>query len=187
MQVIDIFSRYVVGWMLARREAGCLAEKLIEDTCQRQNIEPHQLTIHSDRGPAMQSKPVVHLLARLDITKSNSRPYVSDDNPFSESQFKTMKYCPTFPDRFGSFEDAHSFCETFFPWYNQQHKHSGIASLTPESVHYGLADAILAARHETMTEAYHQHPERYVNGAPKLKVLDRAVYINPPEASKANV
>lgn len=182
--IIDIYSRYVVGWLLAPREAGCLAEQLIEATCRRQNIPRNQLTIHSDRGAAMQSSPVVNLLAQLDVTKSNSRPHVSNDNPFIESFFSTGKAYPTFPERFGSLEHALSFCRQLFPWYNASHCHSGIAYLTPETVHYGNADEVLKSRHKTMLRAYIQTPERFVKGPPKLKVLDRAVYINPPVATK---
>lgn len=185
--MLDIFSRCVVGWMLAPREAGYLAEQFIKETCTRQGIEPGQLTIHSDRGPAMQSGPVVHLHARLGITKSNSRPHVSNDNPFSESQFKTLKYRPGFPDRFGGFEDALAFCEEFFPWYNNEHYHSAIAFLTPADVHYGRADEILAARHATMMEAYAANPRRFIKGPPKPTVLERAVYINPPTTSNCSL
>ena len=181
--MLDIFSRCVVGWMLAPKEAGYLAEQFIEETCSKQGILPGQLTIHSDRGPAMQSGPVVHLHARLGIIKSNSRPHVSNDNPFSESQFKTLKYRPGFPDRFGSYEDARAFCEGFFPWYNNEHYHSAIAFLTPADVHYGRADTILAARYAKMMEVYAANPDRFINGPPKPAVLERAVYINPPTTS----
>lgn len=183
--IIDIFSRYVVGWMLAERESGDLAKQLIEESCERQGIAANQLTIHSDRGAAMQSKPVVDLMTRLDITKSNSRPHVSNDNPFIESHFKTFKYQPDFPDRFGGYENALDFCRGLFPWYNASHCHSGILFLTPETVHSGRADTVLQARHVTLTEAYNLHPERYINGPPKLKILDRAVYINPPVSRDA--
>jgi putative transposase len=179
--VLDIFSRYVVGWMLATRESGDLAKQLLEQTYIKQNIDPHQLTIHSDRGPAMQSLPVVSLHAKLGITKSNSRPHVSNDNPFSEAQFKTLKYQPEFPRRFGCYEDALSFCRGFFPRYNSRHHHSAILYLTPEMVHYGQADEVLAARHKQMMLAYHRNPERFRGGPPKPQVLERAVYINPPE------
>lgn len=179
--VLDIFSRYVVGWMLATRESGDLATQLLEESYIKQNIQPHQLTIHSDRGPAMKSQPVVSLHAKLDITKSNSRPHVSNDNPFSEAQFKTLKYQPAFPNRFGCFDDALSFCRGFFPRYNDQHHHSGILYLKPATVHYGRADDILAQRYEKILDAYNQKPERFLNGPPKPKTLDRAVYINPPE------
>ena len=136
--LLDIFSRYVVGWMVAHREQASLARKLIEETCEKQTIEPGQLLVHSDRGPSMSSKPVALLLADLGVTKSHSRPHVSNDNPYSESQFKTLKYRPEFPERFGSMEDARGFCQTFFPWYNTEHHHSGIGFLTPEQVHYGF-------------------------------------------------
>lgn len=179
--IIDIFSRKVVGWMLAEREAGSYAQQLIETTCAKEGIEPGQLTIHSDRGPAMQSGPVVHLHARLGITKSNSRPYVSDDNPFSEAQFKTLKYRPGFPDRFGSYEDASAFCTPFFQWYNNDHYHSAIQFLTPAMVHHGLADTVLKQRHQRLLEAFHKTPERFIAGPPALKVLKRTVYINPPQ------
>ena len=178
--ILDIFSRYVVGWMLADREAGCLAQQLIEESCVKQSIEPGQLTIHSDRGPAMKSGPVVALHAKLGITKSSSRPNVSNDNPFIESHYKTFKYHPGFRDRYGSQEDAHSYCADFFPWYCTEHRHSGIAFLTPEMVHYGRADEVLAARHITTLEAYKLHPERFIKGEPKLHQIDHAVYINPP-------
>jgi putative transposase len=184
--LLDIYSRYVVGWMLALKEAGYLAQQLIEDSYEKQNISPGQLTTHSDRGSAMKSTAVVHLHARLGITKSSSRPHVSDDNPYIESHFKTLKYSPGFPSRFGGQEDAHNFCAGFFPWYCSEHRHSGIAFLTPEMVHYGRADEVLAARHRLMTNAYRLHPERYVNGPPKLGCLDRAVYINQPLDKKGS-
>jgi putative transposase len=186
--IIDIYSRYVVGWMLAHREDGQLAKQLIEETCKREGIQPNQLVIHSDRGAAMQSLPVVHLLAQLDILKSNSRPHVSNDNPFIESHFKTVKNHPKFPDRFGSYEDALRFCQELFRWYNHSHCHSGILFLTPAVVHSGRADDILRSRHEVVMKAFSEHPERFVNGPPKLKVLDRAVYINSPTSkSKKHV
>ena len=184
--IIDIFSRKVVGWMLAEREAGSLAEQLIEETCIKENIKPGQLTIHSDRGPAMQSGPVVHLHARLGITKSNSRPYVSDDNPFSEAQFKTLKYHPGFPERFGGYEDALAFCKPFFQWYNNDHYHSGIQFLTPAMVHHGQSDAVLMQRHQRLLEAYNKTPERFITGPPAIKTLERAVYINPPQKGDKN-
>lgn len=179
--VLDIFSRYVVGWMLATRESGNLAKQLLEESYLKQRIQPHQLVIHSDRGAAMKSLSVVNLHAKLDITKSHSRPHVSNDNPFSEAQFKTLKYQPEFPSRFGCFEDAQSFCRGFFPRYNAQHHHSGILYLTPETVHYGREDEILELRYQEILAAYNQHPERFLNGPPKPKKLERAVYINPPE------
>lgn len=138
--ILDIFSRYVVGWMVAHRELAVLASKLIKETMEKQLIKPGQLLIHADRGSSMTSKQVAFLLADLGVTKSHSRPSVSNDNPYSESQFKTMKYRPEFPDRFGSIEDARTFCQTFFSWYNTKHYHSGLSLLTPEDVHYGRTD-----------------------------------------------
>lgn len=178
--ILDIFSRCVVGWMVAERESAALTRQLIEESCTKQNIQPGQLAMHSDRGPSMQAGLVVHLLARLGITKSNSRPHVSNDNPFSESQFRTLKYHPAFPDRFGGLDDARAFCARFFAWYNKEHHHSALSWLTPETVHYGRADEALAARHRCLLAAYDAHPERFVNGPPKLPQLTRAVYINPP-------
>ena len=184
--ILDIFSRYVVGWMLAEREASVWARQLIEETYEKQNIRPGQLTMHSDNGSPMQATPMVGLHARLDITKTNSRPHVSNDNPFSESQFKTLKYSPGFPRRFeGGFDEASEFCKGFFPWYCKEHRHSGIAFLTPEMVHYGLADKALAKRHLHLLDAYHAHPERFIKGPPKPRQLGRAVYINPPKPTVA--
>jgi putative transposase len=179
--ILDIYSRYVSGWLLANRESTALAKRFISETCEKQQIEPGQLIIHSDRGPSMASKGVAQLLADLGTTKSHSRPHVSNDNPFSESHFKTMKYMPKFPQRFGSQEDGRSFCRSFFDWYNTKHRHGGIVMLTPENVHYGDANEILRARHQQMLIAYQNHPERFVNGSPKLRKLRKAVWINPPE------
>lgn len=178
--VLDIFSRYVVGWMVAARESAELAKQLLLESCLKQCISMDQLTIHSDRGPAMTSKPVALLLADLGVTRSLSRPHVSNDNPFSESQFKTLKYCPEFPERFGSLQDARSFSDSFFTWYNQEHRHSGIAMLTPEMVHYGRAEAVIAARRLVLEEAYRKHPERFVRQPPEPQRLPAAVWINPP-------
>jgi putative transposase len=185
--VLDIYSRYIVGWMLAPRESGELAKQLLAESCERQCIEPHQLTIHSDRGAAMQSKPVVALLSQLDVLKTNSRPHVSNDNPFSESQFKTTKYHPEFPNRFGGFEHALTFLRSFVPWYNDSHRHSGIRYLTPANVHHGQADAVLNARYVTKISAYDAHPERFIQGPPRLQKLPEAVYINPPTSKKEPV
>jgi transposase InsO family protein len=127
--ILDVFSRYVVGWMVAPRETAELAKRLIADTCDKQNILPDQLTIHADRGSSMTSKPVAFLLADLSVTKSHSRPYVSDDNPYSESHFRTLKYRPDFPERFGCIQDSRAFCQEFFTWYNEEHRHSGIELL----------------------------------------------------------
>lgn len=184
--ILDIFSRYVVGWMLAEREAAVWAKQLIEETLIKENILPGQLTIHSDNGAAMKASPVVSLHARLDVAKSCSRPHVSNDNPFSESQFKTMKYSPGFPARFdGGFEEAREFTQDFFPWYNNEHRHSGIEFLTPAAVHLGLADKVLAERHIRMLAAYQANPDRFIQGPPKPRVLQRAVYINRPVADLA--
>jgi len=148
--ILDIFSRYVVGWMIAHRELAALTRKLIEGTIKKQSVQPGQLLIHADRGSSMTSKPVAFLLVDLGVTKSHSRPSVSNDNPYSESQFKTMKYRPEFPDRFGSIEDAKAFCQTFFLWYNTDHDHSGLGLLTPEDVHYGRTNDIINARQRVL-------------------------------------
>jgi putative transposase len=178
--VLDVFSRYTVGWMLAEGESAWLAEKLIAESCERQGITPGQLTVHADRGAAMTSKPVALLLADLGVTKTHSRPHVSNDNPFSESQFKTLKYRPDFPDRFGSLEHGRSFCGDFFPWYNTEHRHVGLGLFTPHDVHYGLAEAKRERRAEVLAEAFAQHPERFPNGRPSPRPLPTAVWINPP-------
>lgn len=179
--IMDIFSRYVVGWMVAFRELASLATKLIEETCERQNIEPGQLTMHADRGSSMKSKSVAFLLSDLGVTKSHSRPYVSNDNPFSESQFKTMKYRPDFPKRFNSMAEARDFCRRFFNWYNSQHYHSGIGFLTPESVHYGFADEVLLNRKNVLLKAFEENPKRFRNKIPIIKNLPESVWINKPK------
>jgi putative transposase len=178
--ILDIFSRYVVGWMVAHRELASLAQKLIDQTSKKQNIQPGQLTIHADRGSSMTSKPVAFLMADLGITKSHSRPHVSNDNPYSESQFKTMKYRPEFPDRFGSIEDARSFCQNFFTWYNAEHYHSGICFLTPADVHYGHSEQIIKERQAVLNAAYGKHPERFKGKMPKPGALPTTVWINKP-------
>ena len=183
--ILDIFSRYVVGWMLAPRESAALAERLIAETCAKQAIEPGQLTVHADRGAAMTSKPVALLLADLGVVKTHSRPQVSNDNPFSEAQFKTLKYCPAFPERFGSLEDGRAFCHDFFRWYNTAHHHSGLGFLTPTVVHHGLAARVRAQRTHVLAAAYAAHPERFVKGLPKPADLPQAVWINPPATKKA--
>ena len=177
--ILDIFSRYVVGWLLAQRECSDLAARLIRETCVKQEIEADQLTIHSDRGPSMKSQTVAQLLAALGIIKSQSRPYVSDDNPFSEALFKTCKYRPEFPDRFASYEEGRAFCVWFFSWYNDEHYHSGLSMLTPTSVHHGQTGPILAQRQQTLKAAYAAHPERFVRGVSKPKPAPATVYINP--------
>jgi putative transposase len=178
--MLDIFSRYAVGWMVAQRENAALAKRLIRESCDKEGIEPEQLTIHADRGSPMKAKTTGQLLADLGVTKSHSRPHVSNDNPFSESHFKTFKYRPGFPDRFGSQQHALSWSRVFFTWYNQVHRHSGIAMLTPEMVHRGQAAVVLGQRHEVALAAYQAHPERFVNGPPRPVVAPHAVWINPP-------
>jgi len=178
--ILDIFSRYVVGWMLASHESAALAERLIAETCAKHAIEPGQLTLHADRGASMRSKPVALLLADLGVTKTHSRPRVSNDNPFSEAQFKTLKYCPQFPERFGSIEDGRAFGQNFFRWYNHEHHHSGLGFLTPAVVHYGVAAMVRAQRQHVLAAAYAAHPDRFVNGLPQPAALPQAVWINPP-------
>ena len=179
--IIDIYSRYVPGWMLARAERAALAERLLADTIAKQAVDPGQLTIHADRGASMASKPVAFLLADLGVTKSHSRPQCSNDNPYSEAQFKTLKYRPEFPDRFGSFEDAHAFCTRFFRWYNGEHRHSGIGFHTPADVHYGRAEQVRAERAVVLDEAYAAHPERFVHKPPAPPALPTVAWINQPE------
>jgi len=178
--IMDVFSRYVVGWMVAHRENAELAKRLIWETIRKQEVDADSLTIHADRGSSMKSKCVAMLLSDLGVTKTHSRPYTSNDNPFSESQFKTLKYRPDFPSRFGSIEDARTFCGEFFDWYNREHHHSGIGLMTPEMVHYGLAESVNQARQETLQQAYRQHPERFVRKPPEPPRLPTAVWINPP-------
>ena len=178
--ILDLFSRYVVGWMVALNESARLAERFIEETCAKQSIAPHQLTIHADRGAPMRSKLVALLFSDLGIDASHSRPRVSNDNPFSESQFRTLKYRPEFPDRFGSLEHARGISRDLFAWYNDAHHHSGLSYLTPADVHYGRAATILEVRARTRLTAYAAHPERFVNGLPRRETLPTAVWINPP-------
>jgi len=179
--ILDIYSRYTVGWMLARAERAELSKRLINDTIVKQGVTKDQLTIHSDRGSPMIAKGVAHLLADLGVTKSLSRPHVSNDNPFSESQFRTFKYRPDFPDRFGSFEDAHAHCARFFTWYNDDHRHSGIGLHTPADVHYGRAEAIREQRGAVLLHAYAKHPERFVRKIPSPPALPAVAWINQPE------
>lgn len=178
--ILDVFSRYVVGWMLASRESDHLAERLIRETVLKEGIARDQLTIHSDRGPSMRSHTVAQLLATLGITKSHSRPHVCDDNPFSESQFKTLKYQPEFPERFASFDQALDFCGKFFHWQNHDHHHWGLGLLTPVVVHRGQAAAALAARQRVLDAAHALHPERFVRQPPRPLTLPTEVWINPP-------
>jgi len=185
--ILDVFSRYAVGWMVAYRESARLAERLIEETCARQGILPGNLTIHADRGSSMTSKPVALLLADLGVTKTHSRPHVSNDNPFSEAQFKTLKYRPDFPDRFGSIEHSRGHCGDFFPWYNTEHHHSGLGYLTPHEVHYGLAGTVINQRATVLAEAYVRHPERFPHGLPKPATPPKEVWINKPKPTIVEV
>jgi len=180
--ILDVFSRYVVGWMISERESAELAEAFIAETCAKEGICPDQLTLHADRGSAMTSKSVAQLLADLGVTKTHSRPQVSNDNPYSEAQFKTLKYRPGFPAQFGSLADARAWARRFFEWYNHDHHHSGIGLLTPATVHWDQATETLAARQQVLTAAYLAHPERFVRGAPIAPPLPSAVWINPPSA-----
>lgn len=180
--IIDIFSRKVVGWMVAPRESAALAKKLIEATIEKEGIEPGQLTIHADRGSSMTSKEVALLMADLGVIKTHSRPHVSNDNPFSESHFKTLKYRPDFPERFGALQDARVFCARFFEWYNNHHRHSGIGLMTPADVHHGRAVGVRVNRAQTLDAAYLLHPERFVRKPPAPPALPTAVWINPPMA-----
>lgn len=182
--ILDVYSRYVVGWMIMERESADLAEEFIAATCGKEGISPNQLTLHADRGSAMTSKTVAQLLADLGVTKTHSRPHVSNDNPYSEAHFKTLKYRPGFPDQFGSLADARSWARTFFGWYNQDHRHSGIGLLTPAIVHHGEAPATIAARQTVLLAAYAAHPERFVRGAPTPPELPTAVWINRPTTTR---
>jgi putative transposase len=179
--ILDIFSRYVVGWMIAARESATLAQRLIAETCAKQQVVENQLTLHADRGSSMTSKVVAQLLADLGVTKTHSRPHVSNDNPFSESQFKTMKYRPEFPERFGSIQDARAFGCTFFPWYNHEHRHSGLALYTPADVHYARVEQVRRSRQAALDAAYHRHPNRFVRKPPQAASPPQAVWINPPQ------
>jgi len=183
--ILDIFSRCVVGWMLSERENALLAARLIEQTCAKHSIRPGALTIHADRGSPMMATSTAILLVNLGVAKSHSRPQQSNDNPYSESQFKTMKYCPTFPKRFGSLQDARAFCVRFFQWYNHDHHHSGIGLMTPWQVHAGQAPAIHESRRKTLREAYVKNPQRFVKKPPQPPKLPDAAWINPPVNKEA--
>lgn len=185
--IIDIYSRYVVGWMLAEKESASLAKRLIAETIGKEELtaeQREQLTLHADRGTSMKSKLVAQLLADLGVTKTHSRPHTSNDNPYSESQFKTLKYRPDFPGRFGSLEDGRSFCRAFFPWYNNEHRHHGIALLTPLQVHQGLADTILTKRQMALDAAFEANPHRFPK-RPVVPKLRRRVWINPPDRTSS--
>jgi putative transposase len=181
--ILDVYSRYVVGWMVARCESAALAHKLIAETCARQGIAAGQLTLHADRGASMKSKPVALLLSDLGVTKTHSRPHVSDDNPFSESHFKTLKYRPGFPARFGEIEDARGFTADFVAWYNHDHHHSGLAMLTPADVHFGRAQQRVEERQVVLDRVFDAHPERFPHGRPVVRQPAREVWINKPKAT----
>lgn len=178
--ILDVYSRYVVGWMIAARESAALASRLIEETIRKQGVDRGQLTLHADRGSSMRSKEVALLLADLGVIKTHSRPHVSNDNPYSEAHFKTLKYRPEFPERFGSLEDARDLCRRFFDWYNREHRHSGVAMMTPLDVHTGRAQPIAARRAEVLDQAHQRHPERFVRGSPAPQRTPSLAWINPP-------
>ena len=182
--ILDIFSRYVVGWTVQLRESAAVAEALIAQACEQQAIPRDRLTLHADRGSSMRSKPVAFLLADLGVTKTHSRPYTSTDNPYSEAQFRTLKYRPAFPARFDSIEHAREFCRSFFRWYNQEHRHSGIGLMTPASVHHGRAKQARAARQAVLSAAYAANPERFVRGRPQPPTLPEAAWINKPDSEE---
>jgi putative transposase len=183
--ILDVFSRYAVGWTVQQRESASVAERLIGETLGKQRITRNQLTIHADRGSSMTSKPVAFLLADLGVTKTHSRPYTSTDNPYSEAQFKTLKYRPGFPDRFDSIEHARAFCREFFGWYNHQHRHSGIGLMTPATVHHGLAEQTHTARRGVLAAAYAARPERFVRRPPRPPALPTGAWINKPDTKEA--
>jgi putative transposase len=178
--ILDVFSRYVTGWMVAYRESAELAKLLIEESCNKQHIQPGQLTLHADRGTSMSSKPVAFLLADLGVTKTHSRPHVSNDNPYSESQFRTLKYRPEFPDRFGCIQDSRAFSQGFFRWYNEEHRHSSLGLLTPTMVHYNQTTRVLEQRQQVLDTAYQLHPERFVRNAPRPPAVPTEAWINKP-------
>jgi putative transposase len=182
--ILDVFSRYVVGWMVADGESAELAKRLIGDTCEKENIQPGELTIHADRGSSMTSKTVAFLMADLGVTKTHSRPHVSDDNPYSESHFRTLKYRPGFPERFGCLQDARAFSQEFFSWYNNEHRHSGLGLLSPAVVHYGLAPEAIEQRRGVLDAAYRAHPERFVRRPPQPLPAPTEVWINKPQPSQ---
>jgi putative transposase len=184
--ILDIFSRRVVGWCVADAESARLFKILLEETVARQEVPPGQLTLHADRGGPMKAKATALLLADLGVTKTHSRPHVSNDNPFSEAQFKTLKYQPEFPERFGCIEDAKAFCRRFFTWYNQCHHHAGIGLMTPDQVHYGRHETIYQARQDTLDRAFQLNPQRFVRKPPQPPAKPTAAWINPPKTT-ANI
>ena len=183
--ILDIYSRRVVGWRVADAETATLFKPLFDDAIEKHNVPPGQLTLHADRGGPMKAKATAFLLADLGVTRSHNRPHTSNDNPFSESHFKTLKYQPRFPKRFGCIEDARSFCREFFDWYNQDHHHAGIGLMTPDQVHYGQIDAVHAARQVTLDQAFRENPERFVKKPPIPPAKPTAAWINPPTPKKA--
>jgi putative transposase len=183
--ILDIHSRYAVGWMVATCESAVLAEKLIAATCAKQDVTRGQLSLHADRGSSMTSKPVALLLADLGVTQSHSRPHVSNDNPYSEAQFKTLKYRPAFPARFVSVEAARAHCQEFFYWYNNQHRHGGLGLHTAGDVHHGKAEGVRAGRARVLDAAYQAHPERFVSKPPAPPKLPGTSWINPPPEKDA--
>jgi len=182
--ILDVFSRYVVGWTVQYRETGPIAEALIAQAVEQQQITREQLTIHADRGIPMRSKPVAFLLADLGVTKTHNRPYTSTDNPYSEAHFKTLKYRPEFPERFQTIEHAREFCRSFFHWYNHRHRHSGIGLMTPAIVHHGQAPKLRAARSRVLETAFAARPDRFVRGVPTPPPLPTAAWINKPETKE---
>ena len=183
--ILDLFSRYAVGWMVAAKETAALAQSLVETTCQRQGIAPEQLTLHADRGSPMIAQSMSELLVDLGVSKSHSRPQVCNDNPYSEAHFKTLKYRPDFPQRFGAIEDARAWCRPFFQWYNEEHYHTGLGLLTPATVHFGHHQPVQNQRQHVLDAAFADHPERFVHGQPTVQPLPEAVWINPPQKKEA--
>ena len=182
--ILDVFSRYIVGWSVQQRESGEIAKALIGQATGQQRITPGSLTVHADRGSSMTSKPVAFLLADLGVTRTHNRPYTSTDNPYSEAHFKTLKYRPAFPERFGSIEEARAFCREFFAWYNHEHRHSGIGLMAPAAVHHGRAKEIHEARARVLTRAYARTPERFVARPPRPPELPTAAWINKPDSEE---
>jgi len=185
--ILDIFSRCVVGWAVFERESSMLAERLLKETCKKHGIQKEQLTIHADRGSSMRSKTVGQLFIELGVTKSHSRPYTSSDNPYSESQFKTMKYRPAYPNRFSCIQEARNFVRSFVHWYNHEHRHSGIGLMPPAAVHSGVAHELRRRRNDVLECAYSVNPERFVNGIPQAPVLPEAVWINKPKDAEVEL
>jgi putative transposase len=181
--VLDVFSRYVVAWRLEARESATLAKELFGSAIARERVDPARLTVHADGGPSMTSKTLTQFFADLGITKSRSRPHVSNDNPYSEAQFKTLKYVPSFPGHFANIQQGREYFRRLFVWYNEVHRHSGIALLTPSDVHHGRANERSNARRLVLLDAWKAHPERFVRGKPEPPKLEPAAYINRPEAA----